>query len=132
MILAVVQIFELMRRAGFSVLLAIVMTAIALRESSGKPGAFNGDAATGDRSYGLLQINERDHNVAALMVKIGITDEKQLLDPAVNARAGFALWGGRNANLDEAWYITRPGYKERYEAQLPLAIAAALASSLGV
>lgn len=132
MILTVVQIFEVMRRAGFSVLLAIVMTAIALRESGGRVDAFNGNAKTGDRSYGLLQINERDHNVAALMVKIGITDEKQLFDPAVNARAGFALWGGRNASLDEAWYILRPGYKERYEANLPLAIAAALTSPLNI
>ena len=40
------------------------MTAIALRESAGDPNAFNGDAATGDRSYGLWQINMRDAGIA--------------------------------------------------------------------
>jgi lysozyme-like protein len=131
MILTALQIFEYMRGAGFSVLLAIVMTAIALRESAGSADAFNDNAKTGDRSYGLLQINCLELGARALTL-FGIDDEKQLLDPATNAHAGLVLWGGKNSNLDECWYLNRPVYQQRYEAHLPAAIAAALASPLGV
>jgi hypothetical protein len=125
------EIYALARNAGFPGIQAVTMTAIALRESAGDPNAFNGNAATGDRSYGLWQINLRDPNVASLMFSKVIPglDEKALLDPATNARAAYALWGGKNANLDLAWYITRPGpNRVKYESHLPAAQAAALAA----
>jgi hypothetical protein len=125
------QIFETMRKAGFPPTVAVTMTAIALRESGGDPAAFNGNAKTGDRSYGLLQINCLYLGARALTL-FGITDEKELLDPAVNAHAGFVLWGRKNANLDEAWYLDKPVYKERYELHLPAAMSAALESPLGI
>lgn len=137
MILTPLQIFEVARRAGFTLLVAIIMTAIALRESSGKPAAFNGEVGTGDCSYGLWQINLRDKNVAALMVKLGIKAEA-LFDPATNARAAFAMYGGVRSNLNLGWYIDRVNkdgspsdYKARYAAHLPAAIEAAMASPLG-
>lgn len=126
-----IQIFETMRRAGFPVSVATTMTAIALRESGGDPAAFNGNTATKDRSYGLLQIDMLTLG-APYLKAFGITDEKQLLDPDVNAHAGFVLWNRQNKNLDVAWYIDRPVYRQRYEAHLPAAQAAALASPLGV
>lgn len=124
------EIYPIMVGAGFPHEIAVTMTAIALRESAGDPNAFNGNAATGDRSYGLLQINMKDPNVAAALVKafpqLG-TDEKALLDPNLNAKAAHLLWGGRNSNLALAWYINRVGpYKDRYEMHLPEAQAAAL------
>ena len=125
------QIFETMRKAGFPPAVAVTMTAIALRESDGDPNAFNDDKATGDESYGLLQINLLG-SLAVRMKSFGITEGKQLLDPATNAHAGFVLWNGNNKNLDVAWYITRDGYRQRYEAHLPAAQAAALQSSLCV
>jgi hypothetical protein len=133
MILGAVAIFETMRHAGFPPAVAVTMTAIALRESAGDPNAYNGNSATGDRSYGLLQINMKDPNVAALMARNGIPDDgKALLDPAVNAKAGFLLWSGDNRNLNVAWYIAHGGiYQTRYESHLPVAQAAALLSPLG-
>jgi hypothetical protein len=131
MLLTPRQIYLTMREAGFpaifevspGVSVAVSMTAIALRESRGNPWAFNGDAVTGDRSYGLLQINMLA--LQAYWVPFGLKKERDLFKPAVNAHAGFVLWGGNNENLNVAWYIDKPGYKEAYEAQLPAALAAA-------
>lgn len=134
MTLTPLQIFEVMRGAGFPSTVAVTMTAIALRESAGDPNALNNDSATGDRSYGLLQINMKDPNVAALIqskVLLG-SSEAGLLDPNKNAQAGYLLWGGKNSNLNVAWYINRPGpYQDRYNSHLPAAQAAALTSALG-
>ncbi len=131
MLLTTRQIFDTMRRAGFPPAVAITMTAIALRESGGDPAAFNDCAKTGDRSYGLLQIDMLALGPAYMSV-FGITDENQLLDPDVNARAGFKLWAGKNANLNVAWYINKPVYRARYELHLPAAQAAALESPMGL
>ena len=111
--------------AGFPPPLATTMVAIAIRESGGDPLAFNG--VSPDRSYGLWQINML-HNTAYRMKIFGITDEKELFDPTINARAAHVLWGGDNHNINVAWNITLPGYKEKYEAHLPVAQAAALAA----
>jgi hypothetical protein len=122
------EIYRVARAAGFPPVVAVTMTAIALRESSGDPAAFNGHTATGDRSYGLWQINMLGRLSESRLKLFGIADEKELLDPAVNARAAFALWNGDNRNLSVCWYIDHPGvYQSRYESHLPAAQAAALA-----
>lgn len=125
-----VQIFKHMTNAGFPPVVAVTMTAIALRESAGIPTAFNGNTATGDTSYGLLQINMMNAGVAALIKKEipqVAADVKALFDPDVNAKAGYILWGWQNSNLDLAWYINRPGlYRDRYNLHLPAAQKAGL------
>lgn len=126
------EILAVARSAGFPPVVAVSMTALALRESSGDPHAFNGNAATGDESYGLWQINMRDKGIAALITAKVLQptgDRSQLFDPLANAKAAFLFWGGNNKNLSVAWYIDRPGpYRDRYESHLPAAQAAALAS----
>lgn len=145
MLLSPLAIYQAMRRAGFpadvfvspGVSVAEAMTAIALRESSGIAGAFNLNADTGDRSYGLLQINCFELGTPKACALFGITDEKELLDPDVNAHAGFVLWGGHNKNLGIAWYVNKPApltpseavYQARYEEHLPAAHAAASLSA---
>jgi hypothetical protein len=122
-------IYKLAIQAGFPSVVATTMTAIALRESAGVPSAYNGDSATGDDSWGLLQINLAGALKAPRMKLFGITDESQLLDPLTNMRAGYKLWAGNNKNLSLAWYIDHPGvYQTRYESHLPAAQTAALAS----
>jgi hypothetical protein len=130
------QLYAIMRKAGFpstlfvspGVSVAVCMVAIALRESAGVPTAFNGNTKTGDRSYGLLQINMLDRFVSHFLVsKIPAvaTDERALLDPDVNAEAGFLLYGGRVSNLNLAWYINHgDDYTTRYQSHLPAAQAA--------
>jgi hypothetical protein len=114
-------------RAHFPGEVATTMTAIALRESGGDPTAYNGNETTGDHSYGLTQINLMDPNVSALMARNGITST-ELLTPDGNAKAAALLWGGKNSNLNLAWYINHAGtaYVYRYEGFLPRAQAAAL------
>jgi hypothetical protein len=128
------QIYALARAAGFPPVVAVTMTAIALRESSGDPNAFNGNAATGDNSFGLWQINMRDAGIAKLIqakVLPPNADLSQLLDPALNAKAAFLLWGMNNRNLNVAWRISTPGmYQTRYESHLPAAQAAAIAAGV--
>jgi SLT domain-containing protein len=129
--LTAAQIYALARAAGFPPVVAVTMTAIALRESSGDPNAFNANAATGDRSYGLWQINMFQGLAVERLKLFGLVHAEQLLDPATNAHAAFLLWAGKNKNLSTAWYIDRPGlYKDRYESHLPAAQAAAIAAGV--
>lgn len=118
------DIYAIARRAGFPSDVAVTMTAIAERESSGCPSAYNGGNPPGaEQSYGLWQINVKGN--PTIVQRIGAGSSQALFDPDVNARAAFLLWGGNNANLNTAWYINRPGYKEAYEQYLPLAQQAA-------
>lgn len=119
------QIYAVALQAGFPSTTAVKMVAIALRESGGNPNAFNGDSSTGDRSYGLWQINMYGNLAAERMRMLGLQSEQQLFEPAVNARAAYKIWNGNDANLARHWYIDRPVYKERYEQYLPVAQVAA-------
>jgi hypothetical protein len=133
MILTPPAIYQFARQAGFPPVVAVTMTAIALRESAGNPDAYNGNIETGDNSFGLWQINLKDPSVRSLinakLLAPANASPSALFDPLTNARAAFLLWGGNNKNLSIAWYIDRGGdYQMRYESHLPAAQAAALAS----
>lgn len=121
--LSMEQIYSLARQAGFPPDTAVTMTAVAMRESGGNPNAFNGTAP--DLSYGLWQINMYGNLGPARRAQFGISTNEQLFDPMTNARAAAMIWGGNDANLDIAWYINRPGYREAYQQYLPQAQAAA-------
>jgi hypothetical protein len=133
LILSPQQIYEIARGAGFPQKLAVTMTAIALRESGGNPDVHNTDAATGDDSYGLWQINLKDPQVRADIANAGLISSTPdaLLDPGVNAKAAFILYAGKTSNINIAWYINKGGdYQTRYESHLPTAQAAALTSGI--
>jgi hypothetical protein len=123
------QIYQTALGAGFPPSVAVQMTAISLRETggTGNPNAYyGGTAANPEASYGLWQINYNDPNVRSLLNSIGITDPSQLYDPATNAAAAYALYGGNPNNLNVAWYINKGGaYTAGYNQYLPTAEAAA-------
>lgn len=107
---------------------AAMMTAIALRESSGNPYAFNGNAATGDQSYGLVQINWKDANVQGRLAQLYPTRilPESLFNPQFTANAAFVLYANNRSFMNLLWYIDRPGTaRDRYLALLPRAQAAA-------
>jgi hypothetical protein len=56
------------------------------------PTVYNGNEATRDRSYGLLQINMRYRLEADRLARCGLTDKEQLWDPVVNLRCGRVLF----------------------------------------
>ncbi|MCU1391522.1 MAG: lytic transglycosylase [Ilumatobacteraceae bacterium] len=92
--------------AGFRGEDLVKVVAIAKRESNWKPGAFNGNTATQDRSYGLMQINMLGDLSGARLQQFGITSNEQLLDAQTNLNAAFTLYT-RAGNKLTAW----GGYK---------------------
>jgi len=123
--LTTLQLYDLARGAGFPRDTAVKMVAIALRESAGDPRAHNG--VPPDDSYGLWQINMLGKLGPARLKLFGISTAADLFDPATNARAAYILWGGNDNNLNVAWAINKNGvvpWKDRYEANLPAAMAA--------
>lgn len=96
----------LAQRAGFTAQQARVMAAIAMAESGGRPGAFNGNASTGDESYGLWQINMLGDMGPQRRQAFGISSNQQLFDPMTNALAAKRVfdWQGFNA-----WSVYKSG-----------------------
>lgn len=97
------QLAQVFYQAGFRGENLIYMVAIAERESGGNPGAYNGDAGTGDKSYGLVQINMIGSLGVARREQLGLSSNEQLFDPLTNAQAAFQIsdngtdlspWGG--------------------------------------
>lgn len=69
-----------------------IAVAVALAESGGNPRAHNGNAATGDDSYGLFQINMIGDMGPARRKQYGLPNNEALYDPTTNARVAFALY----------------------------------------
>lgn len=134
-----IQLYELFYTAsGGASSWAIAMGAVALRESRGIPSVRNVNGKTGDRSYGLVQINMLNPEVAKYL-NAGILKGKPeilLLEPEVNAAAAWALTcstPAHLANMNLLWYVERTDgtYKADWESHLPVMILAALQSKLG-
>lgn len=106
------QLVKYLQQAGFKGEALRKAWAIAMRESGGRPGAYNGNAATGDKSYGLFQINMLGNMGANRLKQFGLNSYDQLLDPVVNARAAYQMskggthWG--------AWDIDQSGYNYQH------------------
>jgi hypothetical protein len=114
---------QLLQAAGFSGEGLRIAYGIALRESGGRPEAFNGDSSTGDRSWGLFQINTIG-NLKSRVKKFGLRSEQDLLDPLANAKAAyqmskggtdFGAWGiGPNAYRTGAGFDTIKRFYDQF------------------
>lgn len=67
---------------------------IVMRESRGGPTSHNGNANTGDNSYGLFQINMIGSLGADRREKFGLKSNEELFDPVTNAQIAFHMSGG--------------------------------------
>lgn len=94
------------RRAGFNEREASIMAAIGFYESGGRPGAHNGDAGTGDNSYGLWQINMLGGMGPDRRAALGIRNNNALFDPATNARAAYMIYKQQGLH---AWSVYTNG-----------------------
>jgi cell wall-associated NlpC family hydrolase len=104
-----VGLIQTLQNAGFSGPALQQAWAIASRESGGNPNAFNGNASTGDKSYGLFQINMLGGLGPARMRQYGLKNEQDLFNPVVNARVAYAMSkGGKDFG---AWGIGPNAYK---------------------
>lgn len=101
------QLSRLLTMVGFEGDAHEIAWLIVMRESTARPGAHNGNSATGDDSYGLFQINMYGSLGPARVKKFGLDEEADLFDPMVNAQVAyhmsnkgrdFGAWGfGPNA-----------------------------------
>jgi len=101
---------------------------IAMRESGGRPDAYNPNRDTGDDSYGLFQINMLGEMGPARRRQFGLKSNQELLDPEVNAKAAyrmsrggqdFGAWGiGPNAYRAGAGMETIKKYYDRFPSLL--------------
>lgn len=91
------QLASEIKAAGFQGQAANEMYSIVMAESGGNPTAHNGNANTGDNSYGLAQVNMLGQMGLNRLKQFGLTNDNQLLDPATNLKAAYAISsGGRN------------------------------------
>lgn len=84
--------------------------AIVMRESNGRPRAYNGNRKTGDSSYGLFQINMIDDLGVSRRHRYELESNDDLFHPKKNARIAYRMSnGGRDFG---AWAIGPNSYRE--------------------
>ena len=130
------QLKDLLASVGFKGQGLKTAWAVAMRESHGHPYSYNGNVRTGDKSYGLFQINMIGSIGEARKGWLRIATYNDLFDPATNALAAYKIthggkdwgaWGvGPNAYTGAAspstvsmWYSLFPSKdkdKQRKEA----------------
>jgi Lysozyme like domain len=123
--LSFAQIEQLWVQNGGSTALAPVMAAVALAESGGRTDAHNGNAGTGDDSYGLWQINYFGSMMPGRSARYG-TPDQLVADPNLQARAAVSL-AGNGSGLSN-WTTYTSG---KYKAPL-MANAGGLTGTSGV
>lgn len=103
------DILPYLQKAGFKGEALRQAWAIANRESGGRANAYNGNAGTGDKSYGMFQINMLGNLGPARLRQYGLKRNEDLFDPNTNARVAYQMSkGGTDFG---AWAIGPNAYK---------------------
>lgn len=76
--------------------------AVAKKESNGRPYAFNNNGKTGDKSYGLFQINMIRDLGPDRIEKFGLSDNQDLFNPVINAQVAF--WMSKAGQNWSSWH----------------------------
>lgn len=95
------ELIALLKAVGFKGKALREAWAVAKKESSGRPLAHNGNADTGDNSYGLFQINMLGELGEERRKKFGLDSNAELLNPVVNAQIAYHM-SGKGTNWS-AW-----------------------------
>jgi tape measure domain-containing protein len=125
--LKVGQLKALALAAGFNDRDASIMAAIAMAESGGRSNAHNNNAATGDNSYGLWQVNMLGRMGPERRRSFGIGSNEALFDPAVNASAARKVFESQGFG---AWSVFKSGAYRQFLPQAMRAGAAPMAPAL--
>jgi tape measure domain-containing protein len=125
--LKVGQLKALAMAAGFNDRDASIMAAIAMAESGGRSNAHNNNAATGDNSYGLWQVNMLGRMGPQRRQAFGIGSNEALFDPAVNASAARKVFESQGFG---AWSVFKSGAYRQFLPQAMRASAAPMAPAL--
>jgi tape measure domain-containing protein len=121
------QLKALALAAGFNDRDASIMAAIAMAESGGRSNAHNNNAATGDNSYGLWQVNMLGRMGPERRRSFGIGSNEALFDPAVNASAARKVFESQGFG---AWSVFKSGAYKQFLPQAMRAGAAPMAPAL--
>ena len=106
------ELVILLKAVGFEGKALRTAWAIAKRESSGRPMAYNGNRKTGDSSYGIFQINMWGNLGIDRKEKFDLKSNVLLFDPVINAEITYYMTdGGKNWS---AWKGLTPRAKEFY------------------
>ncbi len=108
------ELKSLLKAVGFEGKALRTAWAVAMKESNGRPKAFNGDLSTGDNSYGIFQINMLGSLGEDRREKFDLQSNKQLFDPVTNAEIAFHM---TNGGEDWSSWKIHPGQNngERFE-----------------
>jgi hypothetical protein len=108
------ELKDLLWAVGFEGATLKTAWAIAKVESNGRPLAYNGDLRTGDKSYGIFQINMLGKLGVDRLEKFDLESNKKLFDPVTNAEIAYYMTkGGINWS---AWDNSVPKAKVRVKA----------------
>lgn len=88
------QLKELLHAVGFRGEALKKAWAVAKKESNGRPLAFNGNAKTGDSSFGLFQINMINVLGPDRREKYGLNFTAELMNPVINAQVAYHMSNG--------------------------------------
>jgi hypothetical protein len=92
--LAEIELKNLLKLVGFEGQSLKAAWAIVMTESNGRPKAHNGNASTGDNSYGLFQINMIGSLGEARRAKYELKSNDDLFDPVTNATIAYKMSAG--------------------------------------
>ena len=103
------QLKQLLSAVGFKGKYLVQAWAVAKKETNGRPLAFNGNAKTGDSSFGLFQINMLRDLGPDRREKFGLNYNADLLNPVINAQVAYYMSnGGKNWS---SWHGLTPKTK---------------------
>ena len=106
------QLVELLKAVGFKGQGLKTAWAVAKAESNGRPFAFNGNADTGDSSYGIFQINMIGDLGPDRKDKFNLDLNAELFSPVKNAEIVFHMtkggkdwssWSSYNKGATNKW-----------------------------
>jgi hypothetical protein len=102
------ELRDLLIAVGFEGKALRIAWAIAKKESNGRPFAYNGNAETGDSSYGVYQINMIGDLGPERRIKFSLDSNSDLFNPVVNAQIAHHM--SRGGEDFSAWKISKSDY----------------------
>lgn len=106
-----------LERAGLSGESLRMAWSIGMGESGGNPRAFNGNAGTGDKSYGLFQINMLGNLGPARLKQYNLSSNEDLFDPETNIRVMIKM--SNNCTNWQPWSVYKHGSYKKFYDQFP-------------
>jgi hypothetical protein len=103
------ELKDLLFQVGFRGKKLVQAWAVAKKETNGRPYAFNKNGKTGDKSYGLFQINMIRDLGPDRIKKFGLSDNQDLFNPVINAQVAF--WMSSGGDDWSSWHGLTPKTK---------------------